>query len=553
MIQLLIACSLLTLVPLHVSKNQVLFSMQSGQIKQAIDLYESYAHLKNKHDFDLLKELAFGLLEDGAKSNDQEKQLLSLYGAGIAGISSSLEIYAQGMMSAHPLVQMTAIQLLGDIEDDRSEEILSRAFSSPFLLIQMEAAFQLAKRKSHRATGYIEGLMQKLPPPFKIYFPQLFAMVGNREAIASLQRLMGDSLMGVRLASTLAAAKYGRDDFLKAIRASATHLNPAEQEVAATALGFLKDSHSIPVLKHLSSSGDPVVQLAACRSLLILGEEAKEKQIINLANSKNLYAISLLGSIDGSEDVLAKLIKDSNQHVRLNAMMNLLMRRDKRALPELKKVLINHRSGHGYRPNSSPGRSLTTWKVIPSAIQYAKKNKEDIPTISLGLRERLLEAALELDEASFLELAKSLFRDDVRDLVPLLISLLENLKTEQAIALLKQQADKAGAPFIRVYATLGLYRLNIEGPYEERLFSWISRQWQEPLFNFRPLLPWMQREEVGQFQLTPEETSRLMIEAFEALADRHEKKGIEILLQAMRNGLEDNRYILAGLLIKAIH
>ena len=109
----------------------------------------------------------------------------------------------------------------------------------------MEAAYQLANRKHRSAVGQIESLMQRIPPMFRFYFPQFFALIGTSEAITILKALIEDPYTFVRVESILAAARFDRDDLLPAIRAAATHANISEQEAAACALGTLKDSKSL--------------------------------------------------------------------------------------------------------------------------------------------------------------------------------------------------------------------------------------------------------------------------------------------------------------------
>ena len=72
------------------------------------------------------------------------------------------------------------------------------------------------------------------------------------------------------------------------------------------------------------------------------------------------------------------------------------------------------------------------------------------------------------------------------------------------------------------------------------------------MIRFRPMLPWTEKNVESQFQLTPEETSRLLVEAYVTLADQHDPQGIDILLSAILEGNEKNRYALAGLLLKSI-
>ena len=534
------------------SKHQVLYLMQAGHISKGIELYQKLKEDNLKHDFPILEQMGYILLSQGAKSGDEECQLLSMYGAGMAGTLESMDIYQMGMESSNPMTQMATIHFLSEIQDDRAEELLLKAFSSPYLIIRLEAAYALAIRKSLSATGLIDSLMQRLPPPMYVYFPDLFAMIGTADAMGVLQRLMGNRILNVRLASFLAAAKFGRDDFIGDIRSSLTHSDEAELETCAAAVGYLQDSHSIPVLKKLTKSKSPNVQLAACRALIQLGEQEYQEQIMESAANKNPLAITLLIDLPNTEPLLAKLAFDYNFHTRVNAALALIKKRDTRAIPTLMRLLIRDEKDLGLEPMTSLGHSLMAWKVVPSCTQYAKKTERDIPSITLAVREQILQDALELPEQSFLAIAERIFEEKQNDLIPLLIHLLENLKTEKAIELLQRESRRTGAPFIRTYCHLALYRLGIEGPHRETLFKWIEEKKDHEMIRFRPMLPWTEKNVTSQFQLTPEETSRMLVEAYVTLADQHDPQGIDILLNAILEGNEKNRYALAGLLLKSI-
>ena len=67
---------------------------------------------------------------------------------------------------------------------------------------------------------------------------------------------------------------------------------------------------------------------------------------------------------------------------------------------------------------------------------------------------------------------------------PLLIKLLCNMQTPATIALLKEQQQKTGAPFIRNYCNLALFIINEEGPYEENLRKWVAEQHDTEIIDF---------------------------------------------------------------------
>ncbi|MGE0831199.1 MAG: HEAT repeat domain-containing protein [Simkaniaceae bacterium] len=537
-----------------ISKNQVLYLMQAGEAERGIQLYQDYVKQTGKHDFTVLEQMGYILINQGAYSNDEESQLLSMYGLGMAGSLEGMDIYDMGMSSQNPLLQMATIQFLSYVQDDQVEQLLFKAFSSPFLMIRLEAAYALAMRKSEPVTGMIDSLMQKLPPFFHVYFPELFGMIGTSDAMGILKRMIGDRHLNVRLAAILAAAKFGRDDFLNDIRAGATHSDQAEQETCAAALGYLKDSHSIPLLKKLSESPYVNVKLAACRSLTLLGDHSYREPIMESALQKNPLAIPLLIQMPNTEPLLLSLLKDYNFHIRANSALVLLKKRDPRCVPTLLQMLIKDEKDLGFQPIYSLGHTLMAWKVIPSCTQYAKKTQQDIPSITLALREQILQDALELPEEDFLSIARAIFLNKQNDLIPFLVRLLENVNTPEAIALLQEESRHAGAPFIRTYCHLALYRMHVEGPHKETLYQWIESRKDHELIRFRAMLSWTDRKEANpsSFQLTPEETSRLLIEAFESLAESHDFHGIDILLTSLRSGNPKNRYALAGLLLKAI-
>ena len=54
------------------------------------------------------------------------------------------------------------------------------------------------------------------------------------------------------------------------------------------------------------------------------------------------------------------------------------------------------------------------------------------------------------------------------------------------------------------------------------------------------------------FSLTPGETSALLIDSYQTLAQRQDSKSIDILLESIAKSHPKNRYALAGLLLKAL-
>lgn len=533
-------------------KEHVTYLMQSKEVEGALDLYEDYRKEIGHHDFEILVQMCSIILEHGIKSSDLTTQLSSLYGTSVANLNSSLDILEQGLKSQNIETQLASLQMLARLHDDRGDELLTKAMASPFIMVRMEAGYYLAERKHRKATGHLEALMYKIPPDFWFYFPQFFALVGTHEAIEVLKKLMEDSHAMTRVEALLNAARFGRDDLLARIRAHATHSHPDEQEAAATALGMLKDSSSIPRLEKLSKSPYSGVKLAALRSLYHLGDTQALLSIFDIAKSEDLFGIALLGELPGGEELLAHLQQSPHIQVRLNATLSLLFHRDPRCLQTLYEFLLSDAKDLGFQPTSSIGHSLMAWKAVPSLRQHQKQLSMDLSGITLQLRERMLAATLELSEDDFLSVVSTVFARRQLELVPLLVQLLENHATPGALDLLKKNSEFAGAPLIRMYCNLALFRLKKEGPYEQRLKNWIAEAQKLEMIRFRPSVPWNMKNTLSTYELAPEESTRLLLECYEALSEQHSEQGIEIILQGIRQGHPKNRYALAGLLIRTL-
>lgn len=532
------------------TKMHSLFLMQNNDIEGALDRYQQYCSLSGRHDFDTLQQMGLIMLQKGIQTDDPQTYLMTLFGAGISGSTGALDILERGLSHPDPQIQLLCLHFIAQFEDDRTNDLLNIAMSSDFLSTRMESAFYMAQRKHPHAVGQIEGLMFRLPPVFKPYFPSFFAILGTSEGTSALKRLIEDPDPQVRVESILNVARLGRDDFLPMLRRRLTHSHIAELEATIFAIGALKDGSSLPKLKKLALSPVESVRLAASLALLQLGDRSHVPTIIELANRHYLFAILSLGSISDTEDTLNELLQTTDFQVRLNAALALLQRRDSRCLPTLLEILISDSRDFAFQPFGSVGRTLTAFKAVPSAELRAKDPTIDL-SYSMAIREHFLKEAIHLPEETFLKLARTIFQKQQSDLVPSLIMCLENLRTDNAIALLKEGTKKFSSPLIRDYCHLSLYRLKVEGPYEEYINHWVMQQKKSELIRLRPLLPWKYRMEQSDYSLSAEETSRLLIDSFLAIANRRDEKSITMLIQAMQQGNPQNRYALMGLLMRA--
>lgn len=528
--------------------SRILYFLQRGFTDQALQAYLN--SVKGAHDSEIVQAIALNILKEGFSSSDPEAQLMAVFGAGISLNEKLLGLLEHGLTSRVPEIQLACLSFLAQFQNDAADRAINSAMASDFLAIRLEAALHLAEKKHPAIVDQTEALLQKVPEQIHPLFPQLFALIGTADAIKSLKKMLASPSEEVRVEAIRSIAKLGRDDLIDKVRKQATHHSASQQEVCAYALGALKDEFSVPQLEKLAKGNTPAIRLAALHALWKLGRSQVAQEIEAEAKTGNIFAIHLLGGITGMQNTLLELMKSPNIQVKFNAALALLELQDPRCLETVCELLVKDSKDLEMAQITSIGRTLTAYKIIPSATEHFKKNSLG-KELSLHLKEKALLQAVALPEQDFLNLAYTLFETHQTPLIPTLVHLLEQLQSPGAIQLLKKCQQKAGAPLIRNYCNLALYRLKEPGPYLENLKKWIAQEQSNELIRFRPIVPRNQDEDGAKHQLTPEETSLLLVQAFETIAQRQEKESLDIILRAIRDGNKKNRYALAGLLIRA--
>ncbi len=539
----LFSASLFADFPTEVS-GQMLYLLHRGETAQAFKAYLDHAHESGSHDFTLLQQAGIRILETGIESDDTETQLMCMFGAGVANSPDLLPILEKGIHAKDQRTQLIAMNYLGRQHDDEADKLVIEALSSPFLLTRLEGCLQLAQKNHPAVLNHLQSLMVKVPDLVRALFPQIVVLLEGNSAHNYLRQLLTDTNIDVRIEAILSVAKEQRDDFLPQIRMLASQAHHAQQECCALALGELKDSASLPLLKELAKSQRNEVKLAAAIALIELGFNDYLDTVKQQAKDGNLFAINALGRLKEGKEILRPLSTHPDRDIRLNATLSLLQLG--KVVP-CNEILIPGKGDLGFMRISSPGRGLKAWKMVPSA-HHNTKGYPALVEQTIALREKVLIQCLELPEEHFLATARLIMKEKQIELIPLLVTLLENAATDGALALLKEGQQRAGEPLIRTYCTLALFRLHEEGPYEEQLISWARSASDQDMIQFK------EEEErtslSSRHELTPEESSRLLVETFETLAQTQNQSGVEALVHAMAYGNPKNRYALAGLLIR---
>lgn len=536
---------------LSASPAQILFLVQAGNTNQAVTQYREEFVKQGSHNYELLQQMGITLLDQGRRSLKPEDQLLAILGAGISLHDRVSYILEQGVTSEYPQLQLVSMQLISRFQSDDAYYALNQAMRSNNALIRLEAAHIMAQIKHPKAVGQIEALMQKLPKEVHSLFPQLYALEGSHDAIRILARMLSHPREEVRIAAVLSAGKHKRDDLIPQIRRLAKHHSISQQEAGAWALGVLRDTDSADTLKEMLESSSSNVRLAALQALYRIGHKEYGKEIIRLARKEDPFAIAFLGEVEDSQEVLMDLLRSDNLSIRINAGVALLDHHDPRGVAYMKDLFLPEHRDLALLKVTTSGGALQCLKLTPAAT-YRAKVDPIVYELSLSLREQVLVKCLDLPEKHFLGLIEEIFIHKQHDLVPIAMTLLVNQQSAGAIALLKKYQQHAGAPFIRMYCTLGLYKMREQGNYGEQLREWATKQQGEDFIQLREYVPWEMRDPSSKYEITPRETSRLLLESFESFAQVQDEEAIDAILEAIQHGNRSNRYALAGLLIRMV-
>ncbi len=531
--------------------HRILFLAHKGNHEEALRLYIEKRELTGTHDFRLLRELAIGMLEQGSNSTDPEIQRAVLYAAGVSNDERTIPILVDGLQNPDPNMQLFSLSIIASQMHDEAQFAVRQAMrTAAHPILRLIATFILAQQKEPQALTQAESFYNLVPDAAHVLFPQIFAQFHNKDATKYLRKLLNHPREEVRVEAILNVVRGNHEELLGQIRMLASHPQMNQLETSAYALGEFQDEQSIPRLQTISQLRHSTTALAGLTALYRLGVKDSHKQVASMAKEGNLFAINILGTMPEAKPTLIQLLQSTTADVRLNACISLLELKDPTCIPFITGLLIRDTRDLGIDEITSPGRSLYAWKLIPSVS--AHPDAALLHEISLRNKEGLLIDTVDLPEEYFLGIAEKIVDSGENELVPTMIELLVNHQSAKSLEFLKKHREKAGAPLIRAYCNLALYKLQEEGPYRDHLFGWIRQHFNDSI-DFRMLQPLdavPKFDELhSRYKITPTESSRLFIEILEAFNQYKDPDGIDLLVELLRNSSPKKRYPLAGILL----
>lgn len=503
------------------------------------------------HDSQFLQKLSHQIIKNGASSSDPESQLLALFATSFS--NSSLKLYVCRRILERPPspAHIAAIRALGELADDSAEKLLVEQCNSTFIPIRFEAIYQLSLKKSRFALGQIESLEALLPAQFHVHLPELVALIGSPKADAKLKKYLSHENPQVRLAAIHAALNNTRSSCLEEIKSMLTHSNIFEREVAAYALGALRDTSSTELLQKLATSNQSEVKLAAQIALVSLGYQEPMQQIAKAAKKRNLYAIPLLVE-SAKSDVLYSLLHDPDTTTSLNATLTLLKKRDPKCLHNLQRILQINPTTHFLSLKYSSGGVFCYFKVEQKNPKTPAEIKKMQYFQTIFMQEKILEECLHLSESAFLHVSQAIIQNKIYTLIPMTTRLLQSLGTEAAIRVLKQFSQTPGEPLIRNHCCLALLQLGESKPYEKQLLEWLKHQPNLELIQLKPMQPWINDKSNSKHELSATQSSELLLQTMQMFSLKKEHKAISLILELMKKAQYKNQVAFAGILLQAI-
>ena len=158
---------------------KILYLIHKHETAKALSCYLEEA---KEPDFALLQQIGSRLIEEGAKSDDPETMIMTLFGAGISTSPDLLPALKKGIQSKELKHQLTALNFLGKLHDDEADQLIQQALSSPLLARYRKRPNRSLHRLSRRSKP-------RKPPTFSESFWQIVTKeYGSRRSMRPVKQ-----------------------------------------------------------------------------------------------------------------------------------------------------------------------------------------------------------------------------------------------------------------------------------------------------------------------------------------------------------------------------
>jgi len=229
-----------------------------------------------------------------------------------------------------PMVRFAAIMAAGKLQLADAKPDLLQLVDDPQPVVRVASVYALHRLGDYRYSKELERYSEDPLPQVRGNTALVLGLLGEPSAINILKPMLHDANMAVSLQVAEAMWRLGNEEGRDRLIAVTLNINPGYQMVAMLALGAPRDVRVRAHIRANLTSDYIEVALVAARVMGQLQSDEGYGVAINGAKSSDARQRSLaalaFGAIgrNDAQEYLEKLLKDSNQDVRIAAATAIL-------------------------------------------------------------------------------------------------------------------------------------------------------------------------------------------------------------------------------------
>ena len=524
---------------------------KTQKTEKAVEAYLDYLTKTGLHDEEALRSLSLSILEESMSGENQELQLLSLFCLSKLGEKIAQPYLEKLILSPFPECQLSAIASPFLSSDQIYEKHLLRLMGSPYLGIRLQALYQLAQKKHPSTVGLAASLEQKIPEQYHMLLPLIYAEINDSTARHELKKLLNHSFEHVRTETMAQIGNHNIRDFTPQLQRILNRPSTTDQEMALMILTDWSALSSLPVVEQLCDSKNINLRCTALYAIHKEKENFATEKMAETLKSNQPVPLRWGRFYPKLENELVSFLNHPDQTLSLNATLSLLDLKSTKALAKAVSFVLGIYKDNFFWPSQSPGGACTYWKVVHGP-QPPMIPAPELHRATLYLAETMLGHIATLDDIAFFNCCDQIIRADISPLFPRMIALLAESSSDIAITTLKKCSQKLGTPSLRILAVLALYTKEPSAEGLHAIIAWIEAQPTSQLFKIRNIPDPNQMEVLKAHKLSLEQTSELVLQAYQTLADSQDPEALTAMVKWLRTANTRHRCILATAILSTL-
>ncbi|MCH1430046.1 MAG: hypothetical protein GWP59_04405 [Chlamydiales bacterium] len=525
--------------------------IQQGKVDDILRYVRSSEELLFTEKKQLLTKLCQKILVSKMLSRNFHDNAQGFYGAFLSLDPQTIHEMTGRIPHLDPRLQLAVLNYLDHLQEDSKHLVIKELLGSPYPFLRIEAAYRLAANQDPTAFQQLEALFYKSPQELHFLFAKAFILLKTPRAKKFTLQLLNHSDEKNRSEAIKAIADMKELSFYDELLTLSKHPSPLTQEASAYALGKISPDHATAPLFSLAKKPHRSVQLAALNALVNLKEYEPRQELLQHAKKGNLFAYHLLSDERESKKFLKQMTYHNDPTIRYNAAIALLELKDPDCLSALLELLLLPSDEQALKAYLSPGETLKEWR-LQSIGRVDKAHSQWLIQQSLQHKLELFYKAQKLPSSAFFWLCDKLLTKQKSEWIPHIVGLLQADSSPKALEILQKHTNTPGAPLLRIYCHLALFQKTANKEELDHVVQWVRDNQKHPIMRLKDLPDWDERQNYP-FQLSPEQKSQFLIDAYFAISSTYSDLALDLLLDGLSEGAVENRPILAGLLLHLLN